>query len=55
MSKYIANVATNVFPIGKIMVKGILGCMVANSFVASLQLSNDHVVPVSSIAGTANS
>ena len=54
MSNCIANVATNVFPIGNIMVKGIMDCMVAGSFPASLQLTNDRVAPVSNIAGTVN-
>ena len=42
------------FPVGNITVKGIVVCMVAGSFAASLQLTNDHVVPVSNIASTAN-
>ena len=36
MSNCIANVATNVFPIGNIMVKGIVVYIVAGSFAASL-------------------
>ena len=31
-----------------------MGCMVANSFFASLQLTNDYVKPVSNIADTEN-
>ena len=54
MSTFGANVATNVFLVGNIIVKGIMVCMVASSFSASLQLTNDCIVPVSNMAGTAN-
>ena len=54
MFNYISNVATNVFPIGNILVKGIVGCTVAGSFSASFRLTNDHIVLVSNIADTAN-
>ena len=54
MSNSISNVATNVFPISNITVKGIIGYEVAGSFSASLQLTNNRMVPVSNIAGTAN-
>ena len=46
--------ATNIFLIGNIMVRGIVVCIVASSFSASLQLANDHVVTVSNITDTAN-
>ena len=36
MSNYTTKVATNVIPIGNITVKGIVVCMVASSFAASL-------------------
>ena len=54
MFNYLAGVATNVFPVGNIMVKGIMGCTVDSSFCASLWLTNDHVASVSTIAGTSN-
>ena len=54
MYKFIADVATNVFPIGNVTGRGIVICMVASSFSASLQLTNNHVVPVSNMADTAN-
>ena len=47
-----ANVATNIFPVGNITV--IVVYMVAGSYPASLLLTNDHVAPVSNIVGTAN-
>ena len=43
-----------VFPIGNITVSGIVVYTIAGSFAASLQLMNDCIAPVSSIAGTAN-
>ena len=46
--------ATIVFPVGNIMVRGIVVCMVAGSFAASLQLINDRMTPVYNIAGTEN-
>ena len=54
MSYFIANVATNVFPVGNVIVKGIVVCTVAGSFAASLQLTNDRIAPVSNISGTEN-
>ena len=36
MSNCKADVATNFFPVGNVMVKGIVGCTVADSFGASL-------------------
>ena len=54
MSNCLVNVATNVFPVGNITVKGVVVCTVVGSFSASLQLTNDYVVPVSNIAGTEN-
>ena len=50
----IADVATMFSLVGNVMVKGVVVCMVAGSFTASLQLTNDRVAPVSNIAGTAN-
>ena len=54
MSYYISNVATNVFPIGNIMDRGFMVCTLAGSFFTSLGLTNDHLVPVSNMANTAN-
>ena len=54
MSNYLADVATNVFPGGYIMVKGIMSCTVVGSFSASLQLTNNHVAPVCNKARKAN-
>ena len=52
--RLIAIVATNVFPIGNVAVRGFMVYMVAGSFSASLLLTNDHVAPVSSIADIVN-
>ena len=46
--------ATIVFPVGNVMVRGVVVYAIAGSLAANLQLTNNHVVPVSSIAGTAN-
>ena len=43
-----------VFPVGNVTVSGIVVYIIAGSFAANLQLMNNRVVPVSSIAGTAN-
>ena len=48
------DVATNDFPVINIIVKGIMGCMVAVNFSASLWLTNDCMVSVSNMAKTAN-
>ena len=55
MFNCMANMATNVFPIGNIIIKGIVICMVAGSFTASLQFTNNCVAPVFNKVGTANS
>ena len=49
-----ANVATNIFPVGNTTVKGVVVYTVAGSFSSSFQQTNDHMVPVSNIAGTVN-
>ena len=54
ISNWIAEVATIVFPVGIVTVRGIVVYAIAFSFAANLQLMNDHVAPVSSIAGTVN-
>ena len=54
ISKFIAIVATDAFPIGNVMVSGFIVCTIAGSFCASLQQTNYHVTPVSSIADTEN-
>ena len=46
--------ATIVFPVGNVIVRGIVVCTVAGSFAANFQLTNDHVAPVSNIDGTAD-
>ena len=51
---YVANMATSVFSIGNVIVIGIMVYMVAGIFSASLWLTNDHMAPVSNMAGTAN-
>ena len=53
-SKFIAAVPTNIFPLCSVGVSGFIICMLAGRFSASLQLTNDYVAPVSSIADTAN-
>ena len=45
---------TIVFPISNVIVKGVVVCTVASSFATSLPLTNDHIAPVSNIAGNAN-
>ena len=54
MSNYITDVVTSVLPVGYVTVKDVMGCTVAGSLSASLQLMNDHVVPLSNMAGIAN-
>ena len=54
MSNYIDAVITDVFPVGNVIVKGIVVCIVAGSFAASLWLTNDRIAPISNIASTAN-
>ena len=54
MFNSMANVATNVIPVGNITIKGIMGYTVASNFFASLQLTNVRVAPVSNMADTAN-
>ena len=51
---YIAKVATNVLSISNVTVRGTVGCMVADSFSASLQLTHNHMESVSNIADTEN-
>ena len=55
MSNCIVNIATNVFPICNVMVKGIVVCMIAGIFTASIQLTNNCMAPISNIASTVNS
>ena len=54
MCKFIAIVATNVFPISNYMVSGFAICTVAGSFFARFWLTNDHMLPVSNIPNTVN-
>ena len=49
-----AYVATNIFPVGIVMVKGVMGYMVAGSFYTSLGITNDCIVSVSNMADTAH-
>ena len=46
--------AVIVFPVGNITVRGVVVYTIAGSFAANLWLTNDHIAPVSSIAGTVN-
>ena len=46
--------AVIVFPVGSVTIRGVMVYTIAGSFVANLWLMNDHVAPMSSIAGTAN-
>ena len=43
-----------VFLVGNVTVSGVVIYTIAGSFAANLQLMNDRIAPVSSIAGTAN-
>ena len=54
ISNCISDVAVIIFPVGKITVSGVVVKAIAGSFATNLQLMNDCVVPVSSIAGTEN-
>ena len=54
ISNYVAKLETNVFPVGNVMVRGIMGYMIAGSFSVSLQLTNNCVSPVFKIADTEN-
>ena len=49
-----ADVAVIIFPVGNVTVSGVVVYTLAGSFAANLRLTNDHIVPISSIAGTAN-
>ena len=44
--------ATIVFPVGNVTARDIVVYTLAGSFAASFQLTNDHIAPVSNIAGT---
>ena len=46
--------ATLVFHIGKVIVRGVVVYTVAGSFTANFQLTNNHMAPVSNITGAAN-
>ena len=54
ISNSTALVATNVFPAGNVMVRDVVVCIVADGFSTSLQLTNNHLDPVSYKADTAN-
>ena len=43
-----------VFLVGKVTVSGIMIYTIADSFSANLQLTNDRIAPVSTIAGIKN-
>ena len=45
----------SVLSIENIMIRGAISCKVASSFLVSLQLTNDHMVPLSNIVYTENS
>ena len=55
MSSWIADVATIIFPISNVTIRGVVVYTVADSFAASLWVTNNRVVPAYNIAGTANS
>ena len=46
--------AVIVFPVGNVTIRGVIVYTIAGSFAANLQLTNDWIAPMSSIAGTAN-
>ena len=46
--------AVIIFPVGNVTIRGVIVYTIAGSFAANLWLTNDHVAPVSSIAGTAS-
>ena len=54
ISNYTAIVATNVLPIGNVIVRGIVVCTAASSFSASLQLTNNHVTLVPNLDDSVN-
>ena len=54
ISNWIADVVVIVSPVGSVTVRGAIVCTVAGNCAANLQLTNDCVAPMSSIAGTAN-
>ena len=54
ISNWIADVVVIVFPVGNVTVRGAIVYTVAGSCAANLWLTNDHVAPMSSMAGTAN-
>ena len=54
ISNWIADVIVTIFPVGNVTVRGAIVYTVAGNYAANLWLINDHIAPVSSIAGTAN-
>ena len=54
ISNRIADVAVIIFLVGSVTVSGVVVYTIAGSFAANLQVTNDCMAPVSSIAGTAN-
>ena len=54
ISNWIADVVVIVFPVGNVTIRGAIVYNVAGSCAANLQLTNDCIAPVSSMAGTAN-
>ena len=54
ISNWIADIVVIVFPVGNVTIRGAMAYTVAGSCAANLWLINDHIAPVSSIAGTAN-
>ena len=55
ISNYIAQIATNILPTGNVIVRGVVYFIVAGSFSASFQLTNNHIAPMFKIPDSANS
>ena len=51
---FFSQVETNDLPICNVMFRGVVVHTVAGSFFASLQLTKNHMAPVSNIADTVN-
>ena len=54
ISNWIADVVVIISPVGNVTIRGVVVYTVAGSCAANLWLMNDHIAPMSSIAGTAN-
>ena len=54
ISNWMADVAIIFFPVGNVTVRGVVVSTITGSFAANLQLINECMAPVSSIASTTN-